>query len=127
PDVELGPVRQREDARVLALVDARVVEGPQLGTLVFGVPLAEVVAEAEDPLFGARALLVAARAADRRVKAPRGERVEQRRRLQTVARRARTALLDNPALIDRVLDASHDQTLTKLTAATITKLDRLRK
>src|SRR4029453_16136452 len=56
PDVELGPVRDREDADVLAFADARVVEVPQLGPLHARVPLAEVVAEGEDPLLRAAAL-----------------------------------------------------------------------
>src|SRR5436190_5088569 len=60
PDVELSPVRDREDADVLALADARVVEVPQLWPLCARVPLAEVVAEGEDPLLCAAALLVAA-------------------------------------------------------------------
>ena len=38
PDVELGPVRQREHADALALVLARVVEAPQLRALVLRVP-----------------------------------------------------------------------------------------
>src|SRR3954469_6896426 len=89
PDVELGPVRQREDAAVLALADPPVVDAPQLRALAARVPLAEVVAEAEDPLLRAGALLVAPRAAERGVEAVLLDRVEQRRRLQPVARRAR--------------------------------------
>src|SRR5260221_577929 len=61
PDVELRPVRDRERAHVLALADARVVEIPELGSLRARIPLAEVVAEAEDALLRAGALLVAAR------------------------------------------------------------------
>ena len=38
PDVELGPVRQREHADALALVLARVVERPELGALVLRIP-----------------------------------------------------------------------------------------
>ena len=38
PDVELGPVRQRKHANVLALVMATVVQVPQLGPLVLRVP-----------------------------------------------------------------------------------------
>ena len=41
-----------------------VVEVPQLRALVARVPLAELVAEAEDPLLGAGLLLVAAGAAE---------------------------------------------------------------
>ena len=50
---------------MLARVHARVVQVPQLGPLVARVPLAELVAEREDALLGARLLLVAPRAADR--------------------------------------------------------------
>jgi hypothetical protein len=45
---------------VLAAVDLAVVERPQLGTLVLGIPLPEVVAVRVDPLLGAGLLLVAA-------------------------------------------------------------------
>ena len=85
PDVELGPVRDREDADVLALAHTCVVEAPQLGPLHARVPLAEVVAEGEDPLLGARALLVAPRTAEGGVEAVLGDRVQQRDRLQAVA------------------------------------------
>ena len=64
PDVEFGPVRQREDPDVLALAVPAVVEVPQLGPLGLRVPLPELVAEAEDPLLGPRLLLVAPRAAE---------------------------------------------------------------
>src|SRR5205085_9401770 len=93
PDVELRPVRDREHADVLALADACVVEAPQLRPLRARVPLAEVVAEAEDALLRAGALLVAARAAHRGIEAVLLDRVEERRRLQLVPRRARTGLL----------------------------------
>src|SRR5436305_5481555 len=60
PHVQLRPVRQREHTHVLALADAAVVEVPQLGALVLGVPLPELVAEGEHALLRARALLVPA-------------------------------------------------------------------
>ncbi len=125
PDVELGPVRQRKGADALALLDATVIERPQLGSLVLGIPLAEAIAERVDPLLGARALLVAARTADRGVEAVLDHRVEERRRLELVPRRARAALLDDAALLDRRLDARHDQTFAELGHASITELDCL--
>ncbi len=66
PDVQLGPVRQREDPDALAGVDPPVVQRPQLGALVLRVPLAELVAEGEHPLLRPRLVLVAAGAAERR-------------------------------------------------------------
>ena len=48
---------------------ARVVEVPQLGTLILGVPAMLRGAEGEDALLGARLLFVAPRAAERRVEA----------------------------------------------------------
>src|SRR5206468_6878386 len=67
PDVELGPVREREDAHALAGIEAAVEQPPQFRPLPLGVPLAEWIAQREHPLLGARALLVTARAAERRV------------------------------------------------------------
>src|SRR3954452_4980287 len=125
PDVELGPVRQREHADVLALADPPVVDAPQLGALATRVPLAEVVAEAEDPLLRPRALLVAARAAERGVEAVLLDRVEQRRRLQAVARRARAGLLDDAPAVDRLLHRGDDQPLAELGHAAVAELDDL--
>ena len=64
PDVQLGPVGQREDADRLALLHLAVVDVPQLGTLVLRVPAVLAVAERIDPFLGPRLLLVAARAAE---------------------------------------------------------------
>src|SRR3954466_15492508 len=125
PDVELGPVREREHADVLALADAPVVDAPQLGPLPARVPLAEVVAEAEDALLRAGALLVAARPAERGVEAVLLDRVEQRRRLQAVARRARPGLLYDAPAVDRLLHRGDDQPLAELGHAAVAELDDL--
>src|SRR4030095_17219322 len=60
PDVERGPVRQREDADALAGIEAAVIEMPQLGPLAARIPAMGGAAQGEDPLLGARRLLVAA-------------------------------------------------------------------
>src|SRR3954464_3789426 len=125
PDVELGPVAQREHTDALAAADAPVVEVPQLGALVARVPAAEVVAEGEDALLRAGALLVAARAAERGIEAVLLDGVEQRHRLQPVARCARAGLLDRAALVDRLLHAGHDQLLVQLGDAAVAELDDL--
>src|SRR5207248_1604658 len=114
PDVELRPIGDGEHADVLALTNARVVQIPQLGTLRARVPLAEVVAEAEDALLRARALLVTARAAHRGVEPVLLDRVEQRGRLELVARRAGARLLLDAAVVDRFLDARDDEALAEL-------------
>ena len=108
PDVELGPVRQREDPDALARVDPAVVEVPQLGALVLRVPLAELVAEGEDPLLGPGLLLVAAGAAEQRVEAG----ASRRRRAAPgsgsgCASRCGSSRTD--AAVDRLLDAGDDQ------------------
>ena len=110
---------------MLALADARVVEIPELGPLRARVPLAEVVAEAEDALLRAGTLLVAARAAHRSVELMLLDRVEQRRRLQLVARRARAGLLLHAALVDRLLHARDDEALAELGDAAVAVLDHL--
>src|SRR3954452_18781095 len=123
PHVELGPVAQREDAHVLAAADAPVVDAPQLGARAARVPLAEVVAEGEDALLGPRALLVAPRAAERRVEAVLLDRVEQRRRLEAVARGVRPGLLDHAAAVDRLLHRGDDEPLAHLAHAAVAELD----
>ena len=82
---------------------AAVVEAPQLGALVARVPLAELVAQRDDALLGAGLVLVAARAAEDGVVAAGRDRVEERKRLQRVAR-AVGALLQ-AAVVDVVLHA----------------------
>src|SRR4029078_13282226 len=99
PAVEVGPVRQRAHAHVLALADAPVVEIPQLRALASRIPQPEVVAEREHALLRARALLVAPRAAERGVEPVLGDRVEQRRGLELVAR----GLVAYAAAVDRLL------------------------
>ena len=129
PDVELGPVGEREHADVLAAPDPPVVEVPELGALRARVPLAEVVAEGEDALLRAGALLVAAGAAERGVEAALLDRVEQRLRLQPVARRADLVLvplLADAAGVDRVLDPGGDQALAELADAALDVLHDLR-
>ncbi len=59
PNVELGPVRDREDANALAFPDLAVVDIPQLGALVFGIPRMVFVAEGVDTFFGTRLFFVA--------------------------------------------------------------------
>ena len=103
PDVELGPVRDRERAHVLAGGVAAVVQAPQLGPLVARIPLAELVAQRDDPLLRARLVLVAARAAEDGVVAAGGDRVEQRQRLQRVA--GAVGALLQAAVVDVVLHA----------------------
>jgi hypothetical protein len=100
PDVELGPIGQRENPDVLALMVAPVVQVPQLGTLRLRVPLAELVAEREHPLLGARLLLVTASAAERGVELVLADRPQQRDGLHRVARRDG---LDDAARVDVVL------------------------
>ncbi len=102
-----------------------VVEVPQLRALVLRVPLAEVVAEGHDALLRPCPLLVAARAAERRVEVVLGNRVQQRHRLQAVARGPRARLLDRAPAVDRLLHARHDQLLAQFRHAAVAELDHL--
>src|SRR6266550_147155 len=107
PDVELGPVREREDADALALVDTTVVEAPQLGSLVLRIPLPELIAEREHPLFRPGLLLVPTRPAEECVEAVLLDRLQEDRCLDPVARAVRFFLDD--AARDRVGHGRHDQ------------------
>lgn len=60
PDIHLGPVGDGEDTEVLAHRLATIEDVPQFRSLVFGVPLSELVAMTEEALFGACLLFVTA-------------------------------------------------------------------
>jgi hypothetical protein len=92
PDVELGPVRQREDADALVLVDAAVVDIPQLRALIARVPAVVAIAKRVDSLLGARFLLVAPGAAEGGVEAVLVERRQERLGLHHVRVLAATVL-----------------------------------
>ena len=109
PDVDLGPVREREHADALARPDLAVQQVPQLRTLSLRIPLTLVVANGEDALLGARLLLVPACAADGRVEVPGLQPVEERLGLQQSAAALRAYLERLRAVADRLLVRVHDQ------------------
>src|SRR5699024_11065972 len=106
PDVELGPVGQREYADVLVPAVSTVVELPQFRPLGAGVPGTEGVAEGEDPLLGAGLLLVAPGAAEYGVEAVLLDAAQQGGGLEPVAAGAGAGLLDHAARVDVVLDVA---------------------
>src|SRR6185503_6447649 len=126
PDVELGPVADREDAHVLALLDPPVVKAPELGSLVARVPAAERVAVTEDPLLCAGLFLIAPSAAEKGVEAVLGDRVEQGDGLKAVARRVVTRLLFHPSEVARGLDGRDDEPLAELFDAPVAERERFR-
>ena len=84
PDVDLGPVRQREHADAVAAAQPAVVEVPEFGALVLRVPAMLRIAEAEHALLGAGLLFVAARATDGGIAAVLVERLLERLGLHDV-------------------------------------------
>ena len=78
PHIELGPVRERKHPQALAFAFAGVVQAPELGPLLPGVPLVACRADREDPLLGARTLFVAPGTAERAVEAVDVERLLER-------------------------------------------------
>ena len=125
PHVHLGPVAEREDAHVLAGVEARVVEVPDLRALVLRVPLAEAVAEAEEALLGAGLLLVAPRAADAAVEAELLDGRQQRGNLQAVAADL-AGRGHRGAVGDGALDGADDELAAQLRGAPVAELDSAR-
>ena len=110
PDIQFGPVRDREGADVLALEGARVVQIPQLRALVLRVPLAELVAEAEDAFLGARLFLVAPRTADAGVELEFVDRFEQASPTDACCA-TRSALLSTT--VPRAIESSTERTIRR--------------
>jgi len=109
----------------LPTVDPAVVEVPELRARDLRVPLAELVAEGEDPLLRTRFLLVAAATAEQRVELVLLDRVEQRRGLQLVATRVLALLLDDPPGVDRLLDAADLESYAELLCARVPEVEHL--
>src|SRR5205823_14438893 len=84
PDVQFSPIAQRKDPHLFAGINPGIVQVPNLGTLIFGVPLAETVAEREEPFFGARLFFVTPRPADATIKTKLLDSRQQGRNLQPV-------------------------------------------
>src|SRR5206468_4212584 len=93
---------------------------------VLRIPLAELVAEGEHALLGARLFLVAACSADGSVETEFRNGLQQRYRLRGVPAFIEAAQLDRAAA-DRILDRAHDKPLTELGNAGVSKRDHLRK
>src|SRR5579862_5778606 len=85
PDVQLRPIREWKDSNALAFIQAGIENVPQLRPLILGVPLAQRIAEGVDALLGPRFLLVAARAAERRIEAALSQSVQERFGLEQAA------------------------------------------
>src|SRR5437660_7710331 len=125
PHVELCPIGDRKDARVLPFVQTPIVETPHLRPLALRLPLTELVAEREDALLGASTLLVAPCATEGGIEAVLANRIQQRHGLQRVARGARAGLLDDATAPDGLLNRGHDQGLTNLAHPPVAELERL--
>src|SRR6185369_17896276 len=109
PDVELGPVREREDADALARADPAVQQMPQLRPLVLRIPLSLGVAQREDAFLRARPLLVAAGSAERRIEVAGLEAVEPRLGFQQTAAALGADQEGLRAVGDRFLVGMNDQ------------------
>jgi len=112
PHVQLGPVRDREDADRFALVFLGVIEIPQLGPLVLRIPPVAGRAEREDALLGPALFLVAPRTAKGGIEAPLVECLLQPLGLphigveRAVVERVDAALLGFGVVVDQQLHAA---------------------
>ena len=125
PDVELGPVGERERAQVLTLADARVQQRPRLGPLRPRIPATLSIAEAEDAFLRSRLVLIASAATERGIEAVFGQCIEQGDRLQPVAAGAWPCILHRAAGVDGSLHAGHHQSHAPLGHEPIAILDDL--
>ncbi|OQC14426.1 MAG: hypothetical protein BWX79_00880 [Alphaproteobacteria bacterium ADurb.Bin100] len=106
---------------MLAGRQAGVEQGPELGALGLGLPLAEAVAVAEDAFLGAGLFLVTAGAADECIEAELLDGFEQCDRLVHVAAFARVGQAHGAAR-HRVLHAAHDQFGVQLLRAGVAEI-----
>ena len=106
-------------------LDAGVEHAPQLRSLVLGVPLAELVAEGEDPFLGPCFFLVPPGTTEGRVEAVVLDRFQKSRSLQTVASGPAARGFGDLARVDLFLHRGHHQSDTGLGHTAVTELDDL--
>src|SRR5205807_6552729 len=121
PYVQLGPIQNWKRAYVFAGIDATVVKVPDFGPLIFRVPLAETVAEAEEPLLGAGLFLVAPCAANQAIKTKLFDGGEQGGYLKLIATDL-TGRRHRDALGDGVIDFADDELRPELPGTTVAEL-----
>src|SRR5262245_41721551 len=78
PDIEFRPVGKRKNADAFTLINSTIVETPQFGPLILGIPLAERVAERIHTLFRSGLFLIPPGSPEGRIEAALVEGVEQR-------------------------------------------------
>ena len=123
PNVELSPVRDREDAKVLTLAMTTVVNAPQLWTLIFWIPLTKRITMRIHALFCPRSFFIATSATKHSIKSVFGNRVEQRHSLQRVATCPWPGHIGNAPRVDRRLNRPDYELHTHVGNTSIPKLD----
>ena len=103
-----------------------VEEVPQLGPLIFRIPLAEIVTVREEALFRAGLFLVATCPTDASIELVFFDGVDEGRGLKTVAACVGTCFLLDFARVDGGLNAAHNEAGPKSFDEVVTKLDRFR-
>ena len=126
PDIHLGPVGEGEDAHVLAGIEPAVVEVPDLGALVLGIPLAEAVAEAEESFLGPRLLLVASCTSDAAVEAELLDGSQKDGDLELVAADL-AGSLDGGSFLKGLVDRANDELGVEFLGAPVAELDEFGK
>src|SRR5262249_37082408 len=115
-----------EDADRLAGIDPRIVEVPQFRPLILRIPLTECVTEGEEPLLGARLLLVAPRPTDGGVEAIVAKTSKENLRFEEPATLLRAQNEWIRSRGDSRLVAPHEEVGADLLHVTVAKLVHLR-
>src|SRR6185437_4738208 len=126
PHIHFRPVREREHAHVFAGIQARIVKVPDFGPLIFRIPLAETIAEAEETFLRAGFFLIAPRAADAAIKTIFLDGAQERGDLQAIA--ADIAFGDHrSAFGNGLIHRADNQFRAELLGAAIAKINQLGK
>jgi hypothetical protein len=125
PDVEFGPVGQRENAEAFAGVQPSIEDVPEFGALVAGIPLAAGIAEGEDTFFGAGLFFVAASATDGGVVATSAETIQESLGFKTATAALGTPREGGGTFVQRLLIGMDDEMDAEFGRVAIAKLDHL--
>ena len=125
PDVQLGPVGQREDPDALPRLYSGIVEVPQLRALVLGIPAVIGAAKGKNPLLGSGFFLVPAGSAEGGVELVAVQRLLQSLGLHDVGVERRAVGKGGNPLADPLLVDMHDEVQAAFGRHPVTELDHL--
>src|SRR5690606_13421957 len=109
PNIQFSPIGNWETTNILPIVDFAIQHIKQLWTLVFLIPLTEIISNGENPFFSSGLFFISPSSTDTSIKFEFLDGIQKRSSLKGISTGISSTLLTNFTLIDRILHVAYDQ------------------